>query len=240
MFTGTPGSGKSLHVAENISSLNKRGVNFILNFEFDFLRYKNKKCGIVECKENYEITVDYLKVFAEKNHKLDKHGRMIEKQTILVLDECQIMFNARNWNAPGRMDWNIFFTQHRKYGYDIILVTQYDRLVDRQIRSCVEFEMKHRNVSYFKIYGKILGLLTGNRMFVCVKYWYQINEKCDSNFFFYKSKIGRLYNSYKIFDEKKEVKKDVKKTIVEVPADENVENKYSNIISDSDISRSNL
>ena len=36
-----------------------------------------------------------------------------------------------------------FFSQHRKLGFNIILITQSDRMLDKQIRSLVEDEVKH-------------------------------------------------------------------------------------------------
>ena len=79
-----------------------------------------------------------------------KSGKPVEGQFLLVIDECQIMFNSREWNVKNRTEWCIFFQEHRKYGYNIILITQFNRLVDRQIRSLVEFEIVHRDISNFK------------------------------------------------------------------------------------------
>lgn len=97
------------------------------------------------------------------------------------------------------MAWATFFTQHRKYGYNIILITQFDRLIDRQIRGVVEYEVIHRKVSNFKTIGFFLGLLFRGNVFIAVRRWYCIKEKIDSEFFVLRKKYASLYDSYKIF-----------------------------------------
>lgn len=78
---------------------------------------------------NEELTVKFLIEYALKNHIEGK-----EAQTLLVIDEAQSLFNPRDFNRKDRKDFNYFFSLHRKLGYSIILVTQNDRLLDRQIR----------------------------------------------------------------------------------------------------------
>ena len=84
---------------------------------------------------------------------------MIEDQILLVIDESQLIFNARDWQKAGREKWLSFFSQHRKYGYHIILVAQFDRMIDRQIRSLIEYEYVHRKVGNYGIKGRALHRL---------------------------------------------------------------------------------
>ena len=65
-----------------------------------------------------------------------------------------------------------FFVQHRKLGYNMILISQNDRQIDRQIRSLFEYEIKHRKVNNFKI-GKLIPVSA----FASITYWYGVNEK---------------------------------------------------------------
>ena len=202
LYSGTPGSGKSLDVAGVIYEGYKiDNKNFILNFEYDFDRIKRlkRKTSVGVCLDNSQLTIEYLVDFAEKNHKKDRAGRMIEGQTVIVIDEAQILFNSRSWQSFRRNDWITFFTQHRKLGYDVILVSQFDRLLDRQIRALIEYDVKHKNAANYKLAGKILGFLTGNKIFVAVTYWYGQKEKCNARFFIGRKKIYTLYNSYKMF-----------------------------------------
>ena len=122
-YSGRPGSGKSLHCAKMIDTYHKKGKNVICNFEVNENFWKHRHCkknkflndyGRIEQLTNEELTIDYLMDFANKYHKRNSRGQIIEKQTLLIIDECQTMFNSRSWNQKGRSQWVIFFTQHRK------------------------------------------------------------------------------------------------------------------------------
>lgn len=81
--------------------------------------------------------------------------RRKESSALLIIDEASVMFNSRDWNIRGseRLEWIKFFAQSRKLGYDILLITQDLRSIDRQIRNIADIEVKHLNltrVPYFK------------------------------------------------------------------------------------------
>lgn len=200
-YSGTPGSGKSLHVAEDIYYKIRAGINIIANFAVDYDAIKplpRRKKGAFIYAENWELSVEGLMGFARNFHR-KKDGKILEGQTVIIIDECQMMFNARSWTAKSRNEWCSFFTQHRKFGYDVILISQFDRLVDRQIRSLIEYEYKHRKINNFKAFGKLLGFLCGGNLFIYIICWYGINEKVSHEFFRGKKKYYKLYNSYKLF-----------------------------------------
>lgn len=191
LYTGTPGSGKSLHLAQDIIFKLKRGHGVIANFPIDSTVIKKKKLGNFIYKDNSELTVDFLKKYAFKNHVIGKEG-----QCLLCIDEAQVIFNSREFNNKDRMEWIKFFSQHRKLGYNVILIAQNDRMLDRQIRSLVEYEYKHRKVNNYGI-GMFLPVAT----FCCVQYWYGVKEKLGVDFFFYKKIYNKIYDSYALFGE---------------------------------------
>ena len=119
-----------------------------------------------------------------------------------MLDECQLLFNAREWDAKGRKEWLSFFTQHRKYGYDVILVAQFDRMIDRQIRSLIEYEQVHRKVSNFGVWGKLFSLFSLGKLFVAVKVWYPMKERVGAEFFKANKRYYSLYDTYKHFEKR--------------------------------------
>lgn len=200
-YSGTPGSGKSLHVAQDIYSYIRRGKTVISNFDINYDAIRSRKKGYFFYRDNSELTPAWLIDFAVLAHKRNDYGTIIEKQTLLVIDECQLIFNCRSWNDKQRLAWCSFFCQHRKYGYSIILISQFDRLVDRQIRALIEYEYKHRKVNNFGFGGLLCSLfLFGRPMFASVEYWYGVREKVGVSFFFGRKKYYRLYDSYKLFD----------------------------------------
>ena len=164
------------------------------NFPVDLSKYK--RAAFTYCP-NDQLTPDYLIRYSRQKFgsKQPKEGSIL-----LVIDECQLLFNAREWQQNGRAQWLSFFTQHRKLGYDIILIAQFDRMVDRQIRSLIEHEFIHRKMSNFGWQGKILSLVFGGKTFVAVKMWYPLHEKLGTEIFHARTSLYSIYDSYATFD----------------------------------------
>lgn len=197
LFSGTPGSGKSYHAACEIWSwLPRKDRGLICNFPLnqDILKLR-KKCRFLYV-DNSKLSVDLLIAYAKAYHKIG-----VERQTLVVIDEAQILFNARSFADKDRQKWCTFFSQHRKYGYDFILIAQFDRMLDRQIRCLIEYDVKHRKLNNYGIGGFILSLLTGlSTWFVAIQYWYGGNNlKLDSSMIRFSKKIANIYNSYELF-----------------------------------------
>lgn len=196
VYTGTPGSGKSYHVAKQIEMYLKTKRNVIANFPIDTNQIKRCK-GTFIYMDDGEITVDFLYNYAKQNHKIGKEG-----QTILVIDEAQRLFNCRDFARKDRMQWITFYSQHRKYGFNVILVTQNDQTLDKQIRALIEYEYRHRKVNNYGLGGLILSL-TFTIWFVSIEYWYGMKGKdarLGATFIPLRKKILNIYNSYKLFE----------------------------------------
>lgn len=192
LYTGTPGSGKSLHAARDIyyRLLSRNAVISSFAIDTDVIsKHGKRRIGKYTHVPIYDMNVDFFRDYAKINHKQDKEG-----QTLVLIDECQLIFNSRMFQRKDRLDWIIFFTQHRKYGFDFILITQFDRLIDRQIRCLIEFEYKHLKMNYNGFIGMILPFA----LFSVKKYWYCIKEFMDGSAFFYSKKIASIYNTYEI------------------------------------------
>lgn len=196
LYSGTPGSGKSLHQAERIYNRLRAGKPVIANYEINTGVIRPRCRGEFTYVDNDNLTPDFLKSYAMRYFQEHKFR---EGAIWLFIDEAQILFNARAWQAKGRSDWTAFFTQHRKYGYDIYFVSQFDRMLDRQIRSLIEYEVIHRKVSNFGVRGKLISLCSGGQLFVAVTMWYPMGEKTGSEFFKFHKRYQKLYDSYKDF-----------------------------------------
>lgn len=230
-FTGTPGSGKSLHMAMIMDKQLRKGKNVIANFEINehsFDRFNNKhpgKLGQFIYVSNRELLtnaykpfkdgrrmisppadsfsyIDGLYGYAQQFHKRNSRGQIIEGQTMLVLDECQDLFNPRSWNRKDRLKWCSFFREHRKYGYEVYLISQDDTVIDKQIRHILQYEYLHRCVNNYKLFGRLLGFMAGGKLFVYVKRMYGVKSKdarVKSQFFTGQRKYYEFYDSYKTF-----------------------------------------
>lgn len=229
-FTGRPGNGKSLHMAMIIDKELKKGKNVIANFEINenqYSRYRHKdrlgtflyvpnsalmnnsykpcvKDGkLIQPPKGRFSYLEGLYGYANQFHRKNRRGQIIENQTILVLDECQELFNSRSWNRADRLAWCAFFRQHRKLGFDVYLISQDDKVIDKQIRSILQYEYEHRCVNNYKLFGKILGIMSGGKLFVCIKRIYGVkskDSKMKSQFFTGQRKYYEYYDSYKMFD----------------------------------------
>lgn len=198
LYTGTPGSGKSLDVARIIVNTLRSGMNVIGTMLVNgdaVSKYKGQYIFV----DIYSLSPSDLIAYARKYHVKGKEG-----QCLLVIDECQQIFNSRDWGAKGRQAWNSFFQLHRHYGYDVCLITQYDRLIDRQLRALVEYQYVHRKVSNFGPVGRFVSMFFHGGLFIKVCEWYMVHEKIGSEFFVYRKRYGAIYDSYSEFDEKKE------------------------------------
>ena len=118
LYSGTPGSGKSLHTAREIRTRLRMFRRVIIgNF---FINTK----AIPRCKGTYlfvmndRLTPERLLQFSRK---LSRHlgRRLKEGEILLIIDEAQLLFNSREWQNISRQGWLSFFSQHRHYGYPI-------------------------------------------------------------------------------------------------------------------------
>lgn len=209
-YTGTPGSGKSLHMASVIHDAILKGVNVIANFRinegyFDKVRHPEKLGKFIYAgnrewlenaytsrqaydpvretyfrgvvPENRYTYFDGLYSFAMQFHKRRRDGTFIEHQTFVVLDECQELLNNRTWARKDRTEWISFLREHRKFGFDVYLISQDDKVIDKQVRNVLQYKVEHRAVRNYKLAGKLLALLNGGQLFVWIMSNYQIRGK---------------------------------------------------------------
>lgn len=194
-YSGTPGSGKSYHVACDILDWLVAGKRVVANFPINGKAYfKRAPRGEYYYCSNQDLTVQRLKDFAYA-----KHEPFRERQTLLVIDECSILFNPRSWKDADRMSWLAFFSQHRKLGYEVILISQADIMVDKQIRTLIEEEHKHRAVKNYKFFGWFVDKVFGG-LFLDIVYWYPCKLKISSRFIKFQLRKARIYDTFKIFE----------------------------------------
>lgn len=204
-YTGTPGSGKSLHCADKILFYLKHGKRVICNFPINEKMIKPKYRKNFLYLPDSELTPHYLFEYAKAFHKEKK-----EDITIIFIDEAQRLFPIDRV-YERRKEWEQFFQLHRHYGFSIILVTQNLSYINKGIRIQTEYEVKHRKVGNYGIGGLILSLLHFP-LFVALTYWQGTRERLYSDFYLYKKKYGKLYDTFGNFDTAyDEIKEDIEK-----------------------------
>lgn len=198
LYSGTPGSGKSLHLARKVRDSLKFSCPVIGTFHINNdMLWKNSKYPYTYINI-YDLTPKFLLDYYQENKdKYLKHG--IEGSFLLVIDECQRIFNSRTWQeTKNRNDWITFFAEHRHFGFNVILVSQMDIMIDRQIRGLLEYNYLHRKVDNFGLGGKLMSVFIGN--FCVVKTWYAIKGfNLGSEFIRGNKKLYNFYNTFEDF-----------------------------------------
>lgn len=195
LYTGSVGSGKSFHGVEIGWEWVGRGKSVIANFPLIFKATKREQLKAKRWTFQDEITVEWLMAKSIENGWYGK-----ESQCIVIIDEAGIIFNSRDWQTKGgeRMKWIKFLSQSRKFGYDFIFICQADRMIDKQIRGLVEYEVKHlkANNSFF------LGFLSMFKftLFLYVYRWYQTRLKSNLRISYYKPWLAKRYDTFRTFN----------------------------------------
>lgn len=195
LYSGTPGSGKSLHATYDIYTRLLLGKHCIANFPIDFTCRKGRKLKKDRFLylPNEDISVRTL---IKESLRVSQQKGFKENNILWVVDEAGCVWNSRQFQNRDRLEWIRFFSQHRHFGYNIILVSQTERMLDRQIRGLIEYEVEHRKANNFKLF-KLLPF----PVFISIERWHSVNEKIESNFFMYNRQKAKLYNSYATYGE---------------------------------------
>jgi zona occludens toxin len=158
MYTGTPGAGKSYHgLSEGLMWAERKWV--VANFQIT-----NPPSNWLYVPDD-EMTVPLLVAISRELSRRKVKG---EAQILLVMDECGRVLNSRDFAHKDRMAWVTFFSQHRKLMYEVVLIIQNDRMLDRQVRSMVEYEVRHLAMNKWFPFS-----LLPVKVFLCVNRWYQ-------------------------------------------------------------------
>ena len=213
IYTGTPGSGKSLHMAKDIcDALEKTDCEVLANFTISQYDKSGKKVFKDEQFSRFhyvsddELKPSYLINFAENywaEHDRNINHNKYEQQIRLYIDEAQQHFNSRDWQKNNtckiKDKWTWFFSVHRHFGFKITLCSQLLSNLDKQVRGVIEYELHHRKLANMGAGGAFFNLLFGGNMYLCVCCWAPMHMKISQSFFRYKDKFGNLYDTHAMF-----------------------------------------
>lgn len=205
LYTGVPGSSKSLSVMRDVLwKLRSGGRVVIVNMivQMDGIekalgkKRENIKNLILLNKE--EFTPQWCMDYAIDNHVPDK-----ENQTLLIVDEAQDMFSPKvmtlkeqeGWKYY-RVDWHDFWSKHRHFGYNAILVVHVDKWIDAQFRQLIQHETVHKILSEMGVPGFLAGLFAPKgKLFMLIEKDYQSGMVLGKKFRIYQKKLGAMYKS---------------------------------------------
>ena len=87
----------------------------------------------------------------------------------MVLDEAHNWMNARSWSAGDRDEIVRFFTQHRKLGWNVLLIAQDAEMLDKQVRRNFEYHIHLRNLRKARFWGLPLSPVN---LFLAITTWH--------------------------------------------------------------------
>lgn len=194
-YTGTIGSGKSYHALEKIIEYLNKGKHVIANFPLTFPEGMVRK-GLAD-RFLYipdELFQDERGIaFLLRTSKALEFGKS-ESNCLVVIDEAGNYFPPDQSTSALQKNWVKFFTQSRKLGYDFILIMQDDKAINRTIRACCEYEIKHRKAN--NIFPFSLLPFT---IFMYVTYWKQTRQRLTSESSIFVKRFASLYNTHMLF-----------------------------------------
>lgn len=209
-YTGTPGSGKSWHSLETVLEYLDKGKHVIANFPINFTE-KMIKQGLAD---RYMYIPDQFlmgekgmallwQVAAEEVHTEDnifeKKPRFFgrgESKCLVVIDEAGNYFPPDESTTKVQKQWKLFFRQHRKMGYDFVLVSQGTSDINKAIKSCVEYEIAHRKANRVAPFKWLPFTI-----FFYVRYWTSDRKRqlLGSESSIFVKKFAKLFDTHMMF-----------------------------------------
>ena len=231
LYSGTPGSGKSLHAAGDIYEAARYGSKklIITNFAINTDNIKKQKNEILVIP-NWEITVERIQQECRKFFATYYKGKIKEGKILIFLDEAGQLFNSRDYRIAGRRDWCTFVSEHRKYGCNIYLICQFDRQLDRQIRSCIQYNLEHRKMANFGKGGKLLSLLFFGHQFAYFIADYPTGERIGKKFCKSKRRYRQIYDTFEVFSDSGKKDEDKPEQENEHDNNDNETNEQANLV----------
>ena len=99
------------------------------------------------------------------------------------------------------MEWIYFFANHRHFNFEVILITQSDKMLDKQIRGLIEYEIKHRALARANLIMWLLSKVFKG-LFITVEIWYPCKMRITSNLHRFKKKKADCYDTMALFIDK--------------------------------------
>lgn len=134
IVTGKLGAGKSLLAVQRAIDYGLEGRRVATNFHIDFSRICTKPTThLAKCP----VTV--LPSIPTYNDlmMLGQGGDFEDTAGALILDECAQFLNSRNWQGPEREKLINWMLHARKRRWDVFLIIQHERMLDKQIRDAL-------------------------------------------------------------------------------------------------------
>ena len=202
-ITGKLGSGKSLVSVGRIMDYLAKGRPVATNLDLYVDKYfgKRSKASFIRLPDIPNI--EHLQAIGRGNENLDE-----SKNGLLVLDECGVFLNSREWADKSRQSVISWLLHSRKLGWDVILIVQDIQLIDKQIRTALLEHVgicKRTDRLSIPFLGSILKFFKlphrPPRMHLCsIKYGTDIHALVVDRWFYRGVIIQNCYDTRQVFN----------------------------------------
>lgn len=165
VVTGNLGAGKTLVAASRIQKYLNEGRRVATNLDLWLDKMIDPNSKRARCVRLPDIpTVESFKCIGRgyEGDKIDEN-----KNGLVVLDECALWLNSRDWNDKERKKLIDHFVHLRKLRWDLIILIQDIEALDKQFRALyAEHTVYCSRLDRYKIpyIGWILNLFLGSRI----------------------------------------------------------------------------
>lgn len=145
-YVGTPGSGKTYEAICFILDQLRKGRVVFSNIDGlndiycrELIKSVCQLSDLALTKQLQTLAPDQLEDFW--NH--------ISPGALVVIDEVQLVFSARDWQSEKNKNFGNWASVHRKLGFDVVLITQNPERVESSVRGLFEWTYLFRKVNFF-------------------------------------------------------------------------------------------
>lgn len=198
LYTGVPGSGKSIHIAAVCKYAFKHGYPILSNFQLNTEKYPKANLTVYD---NDVLTPRLIEEWAI-DYWANTDRPFKEDSITVVLDEVGLLFSNRAWNSPDRKDWIRLASLHRKYGIRMIWAVQQKQMIDKQLLGMCEMIWTHRKLSNMGSLGFWLYVLSGCRpLFCAAARWNGTvrGKPLETKWYMGRKSLYELYDTRQIF-----------------------------------------
>lgn len=115
-----------------------------------------------------------------------------EGRGVMVLDEAHGWMNSRLWNDDQRLSIIDFFTQARKLGWVVYLITQNEKNIDSQVRNLFEYHTTVLNMKRFRF----AGIRVPVNFFLAITRWHAAQKSVIKRETYVLGGLRKLYNTH--------------------------------------------
>lgn len=189
---GTPGSGKTLYaISEFILPALKSGIPIYHNIE-GLDPVKLAVLADVEPFVSESLIRSYVDDDGQENTTeavRNFYSKIPHKETLLIIDEAQNYFSARDFKEKFSSDLIPYLSRHRHYGHTVVWITQQREAVDITFRRQTQYMYRLERLENF-------GLKNSSRLKMYEGWDSMLVPPFASKNFFFPKQLYGVYKSY--------------------------------------------